>query len=313
MDDLWDINRTTSTTKNGTDVMYYTVANIVAMGGTIESYGTGTTGAYSATGAGWNYAAFSTLTRAWVRVRMPSPSTSEWCFQTLSAAETTASSWARARIKRSPIAFSGGSPSASVMPSSTKERVTCGPAGTDASPTLTNAADLVPSNAATAIRMHTGILDAFGNSNPWYTFGHYLGTTTLVTLLYNDHMITGSFDALDADPYAQYTAAGTGGVQYFYTGYGTGSEASASMTQPTSQLCYAAALAVDANSGKDTPGRMLYYSSTQAKGYGRGVSLKGQARAYPNTINLNTDAKVYLGAASAGLLVKWPNGQTPQL
>jgi hypothetical protein len=111
---------------DGVGCIYDLVNTLVSASWTIQSASNGTS-----FGAGTTYWAPTSLanSNAWVTVREPTgPDGREWCFQRTTDNYT----W---RVKISPYAgFSGGSPSATQVPSATDEGVNWG-AGTDASPT----------------------------------------------------------------------------------------------------------------------------------------------------------------------------------
>ena len=108
------------------DIAIYDLVNVLtASGWTIQSASNGTN--FAAGTTYWSSASWGNL--AWVTVREPSgPGGREWCFQRV----TYDYNW---RVKVSPYAgFSGGSPSATQVPSATDEGIIWG-SGDDATPT----------------------------------------------------------------------------------------------------------------------------------------------------------------------------------
>lgn len=128
-------------------------------------------------------------TNAWVVLRAPivGSNTRSICIQR----GTTDLLW---RIKYSANAgFTGGTPSASQVPSATDEAVICG-SGTDASPV---GYAILGTN--TSYRMHV----VAGGAAEFYSFCLWCfttGGTTATKFLFMDVLATGSFSALDVDP-----------------------------------------------------------------------------------------------------------------
>lgn len=299
------VNVITDAVKNAPGCIYNTVVGLLLAGWTIQSYGTGTTGSYVTSGAGWNLAAISTNTRAWVRVREPGARGREWIFQVFNGSPN----WYQARIKYSANSkFTGGSPDAQTTPSAADERLVVG-TGTDASP---GAAVICPQNVA--MRHHCVAFDSsVGNSYPWYSWAHNSGTSTLNHVMFQDALSSGSYDVSDVDPVAVYAGQGLSGTAAFWSGYGTGSPAVQTMAIPTSQLGADGARIDDPTSGKKNACRVEWYGTSLLKGFSYGVLLKAQGHAHPNTGNKASDCWAYLGGAAAGVLLPFLNGQDPLL
>lgn len=126
---------------------------------------------------------------AWFIVQMPG-STRQFAIQRLAA-----QSW---KIKYSPVAgFSGGSPSASAMPSATDEKVALG-GGTDSSPTG-NTWFFIP---GTACKYHIAVGDADEGYNfLTMCYANGGGATSQGGIIYLDKMAPNSYPAEDTDPY----------------------------------------------------------------------------------------------------------------
>lgn len=169
---------------------------------------------------------------AWVRVRAPavnqgsvSNQTREWLFQR----GTDNRSW---RFKYSASAgFSGGSPSATVVPTAIDQVVMLG-AGTDASPTY-NANWF---HLDGVYRWHIGAGGAAENY-AFYAFSWTVGGTTMLQAigLFMDTMASGSFPSTDVDPAVAYVsnsyASGTPFGESTYFAISTAS-ALANVTNP---------------------------------------------------------------------------------
>jgi hypothetical protein len=102
------------------------------------------------------------------------------------------------RIKHSKIGFSGGSPSATQVPSATDEVVMLG-AGTDASPT---GGTLLP--ATGRANMVTG---GSSESYAWIFFGNAAGASGLTWVFYFDPMVASTYPSEDTEPFVTYRAA----------------------------------------------------------------------------------------------------------
>lgn len=299
------VNYITDAIKNAPYVIYNTVVALLLAGWTIQSYGTGTAGSYVTSGAGWGLASISTNALAWVRVREPGARGREWTFQVF----FNSPNWYQVRAKYSANAtFSGGSPSANQTPSATDESIRLG-AGTDAAPT---AGILCP--IGVALRHHCVAFNAaVGNSYPWYSWAHNSGTSTLQGVLFQDALVSGSYDVSDVDPAVAYAGLGLAGTAAFWSGYGTGAPAIQTMAMITSQLGADGARIDDPTSGKKNACRVEWYGATLLKGFSHGVVLKGQGHAHPNRGLNGTDAWAYVGPASAGVLFPYLDATVPLL
>jgi hypothetical protein len=185
----------------GTIAMYTVLTTLVAAGWTVKSDADGTT--YNSSGGqitGGNSGAHGLAnTQAWFRIQAPIVGSQhrELIFQRT----TTNVLW---RIKYSASAgFTGGSPSATIVPSATDEVVIFG-SGTNASPT-----------GATLFGADGGYRFSIGAGDSsvgygFYWFGNNVGTTTLTTGFLMDVMKTGTYSTGDADPCALYDGYGTG-------------------------------------------------------------------------------------------------------
>lgn len=300
------IDQLTDAVKGLPYILYYRASTQAAAGWTLQSYGTGTAGSYSSTGAGWGLASISTNTRAWYRIQDPAGLREE-----VIQVQVGSPNWFTARIKYSASAkFTGGSPDAQTTPTAADERVLYG-AGTDASPTYV----AISANSGAVARVHTYAPSSPVNGvYPVYCFAHRNGGTTLDHWSFHDPLLTGSFNALDPEPLVQYWSASLGGQVLFHTGYGTGSQAAQTMTLPTSQSGFDGARSVEPISGNDTPGRIAYYgASGPPKGYSYGVLCKGQPRAFNNYGDDGVDNYVYLSTAAAGNMCRFQVGVVPGL
>lgn len=302
----YNIVTTGSTNALGENVYNGIVAALLA-GWTVQSYGTGTAGVYSATGAGFALASLTAnSTLNWVCVQDPGGRT-QIVFQLLASGTR----W-QARIKVSESAkFVGGSPSANRVPSATDELVIYG-GGTDAAPT----GESWSASNSTVHKCH-----AFADSSPingrypWTFYSNLTGTATHSSWFLQDPCLPGSTDPSDASP--QVWAAGVGttftgniGRIHWWQGYGTGSVAAKSMVMPLTQLAWDGARSVDPVSGNDFAGRIQYYPAAPdpPKGFSSWVLLKAHSKAFPNNINRDTAAYTYMGSTTTGFLLKSVEG-----
>lgn len=176
----------------GAVAMYLLRAALVAAGWAVEKDSDGTT--YSASGvqvtSGASGANGLGNNRAWFVIRAPAVGGVQrsLCFQRSASANTD---W---RIKYSPAAgFSGGSPSATQVPSATDEQVLIG-SGTDGSIT----AAIIFGND-NSYKFHV----AAGGSAEFYSFVAWTlanGGGTSGMTMFLDVLATGSYDASDPDP-----------------------------------------------------------------------------------------------------------------
>lgn len=262
---------------------------------TVQSYGTGTAGVYSATGAGFSLASLNTNLGAWVRIRMAEAREREYvlnCLNNGSGRSNNLTVMYSANAK-----FTGGAPSATALPTATDQGAVC-----------TNLANAFGDAASLRINM-AGYTTAVNGVLPWYLYCNTLGTSTLNGWLMHDALTSDGFDGTDPDPCAQ--GAGNiwgGSTLRFWTGYGTGSPIYQTMTAPSTQGQFNGAKAVDPTSGKDIAGRLEYGVTTYWKGYSYGALIKGQARGYPNNGNKSTDARTYIGGNVAGVIFPSANG-----
>lgn len=290
-------NITTGTTTAQCEIVYNLAVAALLAGWTVQSYGTGTSGVYSATGAGFSMSSLtSNSTRNWVRLRAPT-GTQELVFQIF---DQTGRFYTR--FKTSLLGFTGGSPNANTVPSATDEMVIYG-AGTDASPTGGSWSVSYPSVHKThAIADSTPISGIY----PLACYAYVTGTSTWSSWFLQDPLLPGSFDPADTAPVVWTAGVGLTAVHRWWHAYGTGSVAAKSMNMPTAQLVWDGTRAVDPVSGADSAGRLLYYpaSPDKEKGYSSWLLLKGQSRAFPNNINKAATAYTYMGAPSAGILLR---------
>lgn len=272
------------------ELIAFLVANNMA---SVMSYGTGTAGSYSSTGAGWTKASMSNTLNCWTRFRMNEARQREYVFQCQNNGSGRNNQVVG--MYSANAGFIGGSPSATVIPTATDQ----GSMGT-----VTNLF-----GDAASIRINIlGFTNPINGVLPWYLYCNALGGTNPQGIICHDAIIAGSYDGTDPDPCVQTMAVNwSGSTIRFWTGYGTGSPVYNSMTAASAQLGFDGAKAIDPTSGKDIAGRYLYYSASIHKGYSHGVLVKGQARAYPNNINKASDAFTYIGAGSAGILLPSPN------
>lgn len=285
----------TSTSSDGSLVFFKLKTQKKAAGWTVVSSSDGTT--YNAssdiittnlTGAGGLHNA-----SAWFVIREPG-GRREWCYQHISTAMLY-------RVKYSPFArFIGGSPSATRVPSATDEQVLAG-GGTDASPTGGSFFNAVVQ------RCHVMCNSTpIGGVYPFYFFMTASpGTTEQAGAIWCEPMAPGSYDAGDLDPCIVGAATSGGGIASMvssgskaYFAYGTGSQAFATMTSGVNAT-FNGTLPANIVNGKFMCGRPLYTATvaatTQPKGYGGTIALKGSPHNYPTTYNRATDAYVVLG------------------
>lgn len=217
------------------------------------------------------------------------------------------------RIKYSALArFTGGTPSATRVPSATDEQVIAG-SGSDATPTgasFFNAAN---------VRYHIVCLDSpIGGAYAFYLWVMTTpGSTSQAGGFWLEPMAPGSYDALDVDPCIIGAATGGGsfeasflaGVGKTWLAYGTGSATFLTITGGFNAT-FNGSLPADLASNKDINGRPLFTVSSggvRVKGYGALLAIKGPSRGWPATANRATDAYVYLG----NLVIPWANGVEP--
>jgi hypothetical protein len=277
----------------------------ILAGWTVVSYGTGTAGSYSSTGAGYTSAVLG-ADCSWVRTRAPDGE-QECIFQCQLSGGFT-NSW---RIKTSALArFVGGAPNANTVPSATDEKLEFG-SGTDAAPGY---GGLINIGGAIVARWSSIADDVPVNGIYHFNLvAHTQGTTAIQTIIVNDPMIAGSQDANDANPCA-FVIVGNGSSSVkWWAGYGDGAAAIQTQTIATAQLGYAGTQSRPPGSTSDQIGRFSYYTATYPKGLGFGFALKAIARAHPNVADVAGDRYAYVGGAVAGYLVRCSDTVDPIL
>lgn len=283
-----------------------TVAAKLTAGWSIQSYGTGTGGTYSATGAGWTAASLTTLDRAWVRMRDPGGIVEDVCQFNNAGGNTN-----NTRNKYSPFAkFIGGSPNANTVPSATDEVFWTG-GGTDASPTyeaITNVSGASPA------KYHCVAENAPINGRyPYMFYGHTNGTTSTPFFFGLDVCLPGSQDPTDIDPCIACMVGLAGSRARYWIGLGGGGAIQLGATV-TSQANTTGTSVLQPGSTNDPVGRaQIGASTTYVKGYAAFMKIKGIARAYPNVINPASDCQVYIGTTTAGYVLPGLNNQIPTL
>ena len=148
-------------------------------------------------------------------------------------------------------------------------------------PTAADSVDIVSSGTtvftpSVQLRVHVCASDAAMNGVFSCVMQCYsLGTTTQAGLFVHDCMISGSYDGTDPEPVISYMGTNWGSSTIkFFTGFGTGSQAAATMAAATSQNDFDGAHTVDPTSSKDVAGRMRIFSATTGKGYTNWILLK---------------------------------------
>jgi hypothetical protein len=185
----------------GSVAIYSVMTTLVAAGWTVKSTGDGTTYTSSGNGitGGGTGAGGLGNNNAWFRIQAPVVGSQkrELCFQRT----TTNLLW---RVKYSASAnFTGGSPSATIVPSATDEVVIFG-SGTNASPTGAT-------QFGTDGQYRFSVVA--GDSTVGYSFywaGSNSTTTTVTTGFLMDVMTIGSYSSGDTDPCVIYDGYGTG-------------------------------------------------------------------------------------------------------
>lgn len=314
---FYDVN-TIMGANGGAEAMYRLKEVLKAAGWTVKSSSDGTT--YNSTGDqitgsgtganGMNNAS------AWFRIQEPgSPGRREYTVQHSSTGAND-HQW---RVKYSANdKFTGGSPGATQTPSATDEAIILG-GGTDASPTFAS----MFTAAGGGYRFH-----AIAQSTPEGTaYGFWAFATTTpggVTIMgfMQEPLAAGSFHSLDEDPVSIFLRLNTfttsnliseGGATTFRSWSKYNLSGETFIVQPlgahsTGSGYYADGLSTSPYDGKDAKlpagfGNKATASHFQFKGYGKFLRLRViSTRAYPDTLDLTTDAFVYADV----LLIPWP-------
>lgn len=262
-------------------------------------------------------------TLAWMRLRDPG-ARREIVFQRIASNSF--------RVKFSELARFTAGATVTVTPSATDEFVRAG-GGTDASPT--GATNWISSGTDGNYRFHCIAQSTpTGNVYPWYFISATTGTGVLQSYNAFEPFRVGTYDAANVSPCVHMWATGSGGWlmndlrQNFGITHGWFRYGLSGATLVT--YIFGASHTFAGGGGNFFPGLAgpnpyngaddtlpLYFarqpavfSSQQGMfGVAEYLRVKGTNRTYPNTINLATDAYIYVG----DLLMPWPNGVTPSV
>lgn len=288
--------------------MYRLKVALLAAGWTVDSSGTGSSGTgsgvYSAAGDVVTSAALLGNTQAWFVLKRPGTQ-SRFCFQ-------FGSTGSAMRLKYAVAPFTGGSPSASIVPSASGE-VTLVGGNTDASPTLSFFTDS-PNRSNIIV----------GDASENYAFlymNHQNGVSGLRCALLFDGMKPASHPAEDTEPnMAFFSSLNTGvmnfdGVSTLNTGVAPVVHANSTritrvghlgwLTQGANVVSIPGALGVDVMTGEDlvfpamvgrygTSGAGVNSAAPAYKGVSSIVHWNGINRAFGDTLNIGGGTKNYL-------------------
>lgn len=295
-----------NTIGTGAAAIFKLKAVLKAAGWTVPSSSDGTT--YNSSGdqitVATSGAGGMANNNAWFVIREPG-GRREWCWQR----GTNNQNW---RVKYSASArFTGGSPSATRVPSATDspDANALGGGGTDASPSF---ASLFATDSS--YRVHIT-----ANSTPIsgaYPFNIITTTTPGSTAsnfsAFQEPLATGSYSSADTDPAVVSVNGSQGGFMATlvqgWLAYGLAGQVWVTFTVNT--VITAASLAADLASGADVNVRPYFTASsggTRVKGWGSTIGTKGLSRTYPATANTATDAYVYLG----NFAIPYPENTVP--
>lgn len=186
---------------DGALAMFRLKAALVVAGWTVMSSGDGTTYFPASDGitSGGTGAGGLNNVRAWFRIRQPGANAREFVFQRSDFVNVLAPSSYRIKYSGGPTEpFTGGSPSATEVPSATNEQVMLG-AGTDASPTFVEIL-----NRATELAFTTVITGGAPEGYMFWFGVNRQSNTGMMWVMYLDPLVAGTFDVLDIDPVVVY-------------------------------------------------------------------------------------------------------------
>jgi hypothetical protein len=198
--------------------------------------------------------------------------------------------------------FTGGSPSASRVPTATDQQTVYG-GGTDASPTYA----FLPNHTSSQYRIHivAQSIPVGGVYGFWMNCSTTPGGAAGAGYFACEPMAPGSYKVADTDPcvfFAASTALTATPTPMFWSGAAWVTGALDTIIAPGTMLA-------DVNDGDDVNVRPMYTSnsSTRIKGWGSYMATKGAGRNYPATTNTATDAFAYFG----NFACPYPNNTAP--
>lgn len=309
---VYSVNTTPAT---GSATMFDIKETLKSAGWTVSSSSDGTT--YNASGDQITHAGSGAggmaNSRAWFRIQDPG-GRREYCIQK-STSDNIA--W---RIKYSASQrFVAGSPDATVTPSASDEGILLG-AGSDASPTFASLFSTDNSYKSHIVAMNV----AEGNVYSFWWFSSVNGTGTLAPGFFCEALDVNASSSVDEDRCVTVAAVGSVWNSFSNDGYAPYgwyryNLSGAAFGRHSALVPYGAAYfgneGTDAYEGKDTLLPPLWAKTNLGvKGASKFMmySSAGASRAYPDTVNLATDAYVYMQVyASNCALIPWPEGVTP--
>lgn len=248
---------------------------------------------------------------AWFRIQDPG-GRREFCVQR----GTNDRNW---RITYSALdKFVGGSPSATVVPSATDSQILYG-AGTDGAPSYSTFAGTVGTYYGHVVAQSTPEGDVY----PFWSFQTDVGSGNSTYLFWLEPLVAGSFPAADADPCLVMCEQSAPSYNIWPKGWYKMNEADESFVQfPPLYMAASSGGGIGAGSyagsnpytGNDDMIPVCFSRGSGLvpcgwKGVSKYIVWKTVNRNYPDTVNLATDAYVYLGE----MLFPWENGTAPSL